>query len=119
LRAFSFWGSLARWMRREGDVEAEGDKEAADCPAVLLRLGAAAASPVAAALRAGDFPPVAGSAVAGLPRRAVADSRRQRRADGKARPALRSLLLSKAAGKARNLLLNRAGRSPKPSARRQ
>ena len=94
MRAFSFWGSLARWMRREGGVEAEGDKAAAG----------AAASPVTVALRAGDFPPVAG-----LPRRAVADSSRQQRADGKARPAPRSLLLSKA----RNLVPNRA------SARRQ
>ena len=102
MRVFSFWGSLARWMRREGGVEAVGDKEAA--PVVLLRLRGAAASPVAAALRAGDFPPVAG-----LPRKAAADSRRQQRADGKARPAPRSLLLSKA----RNLVPNRA------SARRQ
>ena len=104
MRAFSFWGSLARWMRSEGGVEAEGDKEAAESPAVLLRLRGAAASPVTVALRAGDFPPVAG-----LPRRAVADSSRQQRADGKARPAPRSLLLSKA----RNLVPNRA------SARRQ
>jgi hypothetical protein len=103
LRAFSFWGSLARWMRKEGGVEAEGDKEA-ESPAVLLRLRGAAASPGTVALRAGDFPPVAG-----LPRKALADSRRQQRADGKARPAPRSLLLSKP----RNLVPNRA------SARRQ
>src|SRR5258705_5423242 len=90
-------------MRREGGVEAEGDKAAAECPAVLLPLQGAATSPVTAALRAGDSPLVA-----------VADSSRQRRADGKARPALRSLLFSKAR---KALLLNRAGRSPKASAR--
>ena len=112
MRGCSCWASLATWMRREGGVEAEGDKEGA--PVVLLRLAeaGAAASPVAAARRPGDCP-----LVAGLPRRAVADSRRQQRADGKARPAPRSLLLSKA-GKARNLVPNRAGRSPRASARR-
>lgn len=96
--AFSCWASLARWMRREAGVDA-----AAVPPMV------AAASPVAARPQVEDFPPVAGSAVAALPRRAVAlstvarlprravaDSNRLQRADGKARPALRSLLLSRA-----------------------
>src|SRR4029450_3821988 len=105
-------------LRREADVaaadsEAAGDKEAA-------------VSLVAVPLPAGDFP-VAGRAVAGLPRRAVAlsagvallraeGSSRLQQAGGKARQAPRSLPLGKA-GKARNLPLNRASRSRKPSAR--
>ena len=106
--------------------------------AVALPRGAAA-SLVAAALRAVDFPPVVvgsaaarlprravvGSAAAGLPRRAVAGSaaaRLPRKAVAGSAGAGASSRLQRVNGKARpplrRRLLSRAGRSPKRSARR-